>query len=202
MIAIVQAQGNKSEVLAGNMQSLFVYKNLPEGDANKMFDLSIDTFSSTGKYSYNKATMGNARLDSYLLVYPAEGEFADSNRLFAEELQTYINRQAGYYMADKKDVAVVRADYMVAVGDTSFTDDALVDSIGDNDYYIALTAKETTLADGTTAPGAVLTILYGIDAEEAALKAFTEQIMPASSSQIDFNMTAGFVLTNNPALAK
>ena len=53
-----------------------------------------------------------------------------------------------------------------------------------------------------TENGAVLTILYGIDAEEAALKAFTEQIMPASSAQIDFNMTAGFVLTNNPALAQ
>lgn len=199
MTALVQAQGNKNEVKQDIKQSMSVYKNLPEEDANKKYDVSIDTFGNVGKYSYGKVTMGNARIDSYLLVYPREGDMVASNRLFAEELQTYVNRQAGYYMDAKKDAAVIRADYMIAVGDTTFTDDALAESIGDDDYYIALTAKETTLADGTTVPGAVLTILYGVDAEEAAMEAF-KRIMPSSSNQIDFNMTIGFVETNNPAL--
>lgn len=193
MTALIQAQGNKSEVQTGVKQNMSVYKGLPENDSNKKYDVDIDTFKSTGKYSYGKATMANARIDSYLIVYPREGSMVASNRLVAETLGSHVNKHTGYPVDVKKDAAVVRADYMITVGDTSFTDDALADSLGDNDYYIALTATET---------GAVLTILYGIDAEEAALKAFTEQIMPASSAQIDFNMSAGFVLTNNPALAK
>ena len=102
----------------------------------------------------------------------------------------------------KKDVAVKRADYMITVGATAFTDAVLAESLADNEYYIALTAKETTLADGTVAPGAVLTILYGIDAREAAMNAFKE-MMPTSSTQIDFNVCVGFVKTNmkNPPAA-
>ncbi len=199
MTALVQAQGNKNEVLQEVKQNLTVYKGLPEEDPNKKYDVDIDTFGSFGKYSYGKATMAGARMDSYMLIYPREGELATSNRLFAEEMQTYVNRQAGYFMEDKKDVAVVRADYMILIGDTAFTDDALVEAIGDDDYYIALTATEKELADGTKVPGAVLTILYGADAEEAAMAAF-KRIMPTSSSQIDFNISAGFVETNNPAL--
>ena len=203
MTGLVQAQGNKNEVKQGVKQNLSVYKNLPEEDPNWKYDVSIDTFGNVGKYSYGKATMGGARLDSYMVVYPRSGELATSNRAFAEYIQDYVNKQAGYYMECKKDAAVTRADYMIAIGDTSYTDDAIVSAIGDTDYYIALTAREVELADGTKVPGAVLTILYGVDAEEAALAAF-RRIMPSSSAQIDFNMCVGFVETNmaNPPAAK
>lgn len=199
MTALVQAQGNKNEVLQEVKQNLTIYKGLPEDDANKKFDVDIDAFGGTGKYSYGKATMAGARMDSYMLVYPREGDMAASNRLFAEELQTYVNKQAGYFMENKKDAAVVRADYMILVGDTTFTDDALVQAIGDDDYYIALTATEKELADGTKVPGAVLTILYGVDAEEAAMAAF-KRIMPTSSTPVDFNMCVGFVETTVASL--
>lgn len=199
MTALVQAQGNKNEVKLGTKQNMTVYKGLPEDDANKKYDVDIDTFGSTGKYSYGKATMANARMDSYLIVYPRTGSQATSNKAFAEELQSYVNKQAGYYLDVKKDAAVVRADYMILIGETTFTDPAVVDAIGDDDYYIALTATETTLADGTKAPGAVLTILYGADAEEAAMDAF-KRIMPTSSNQIDFNMTVNFVDTTVASL--
>ena len=199
MVGLVQAQGNKNEVKQEIKQNMSVYKGLPEEDTNKKFDVDIDTFGSTGKYSYGKATMGGARMDSYMVVYSRDSELAESNQAFAEELQAYVNRHAGYYMECKKDVAVVRADYMILVGDTTYTDKELVEKIGDNDYYIALTARETTLADGTVATGAVLTILYGVEAEEAAMAAF-QQIMPTSAQPIDFNMTIGFVATNNNAL--
>ena len=200
MTALVQAQGNKNEVKQDIKQNMSVYKGLPEDDTNKKFDVDIDTFSSTGKYSYGKATMGGARMDSYMVVYSRDGELAKANQTFAEELQDHVNKHAGYYMECKKDVAVTRADYMILVGDTSYTDKALVEKIGDDDYYIALTAREITLADGTKTTGAVLTILFGVDGEEAAREAFFEQIMPASSNRIDFNMTIGFVATNNPTL--
>lgn len=199
MNALVTAQGNKNEVKQGVKQNLSVYKNLPEEDSNKKYDVTIDTFGSIGKYSYGKATLANARIDSYVVVYPREGELVASNRAFAEELKTYINRHAGYGVDVKKDAAIVRADYMIVVGDTTFTDPALVSAIGDKDYYIGLTATENTLADGTKVPGAVLTILYGVDAEADAMEAF-QKIMPASSNQIDFNMTAGYVMTNVASL--
>ena len=199
MVGLIQAQGNKNEVKQEIKQNMSVYKGLPEEDANKKYDVDIDTFGSFGKYSYGKATMANARMDSYLVVYPRNGELATSNRAFAEEIQSYVNRQAGYLMDVKKDEAVIRADYMILIGDTAFTDPAVASAIGDDDYYIALTATETTLADGTKAPGAVLTILYGVDAEEAAMEAF-KRIMPTSSNQIDFNMCVGFVETTVASL--
>lgn len=199
MTALVQAQGNKNEVKLGNKQNLTVYKGLADDDANKKFDVDIDTFGGNGKYSYGKATMANARMDSYLIVYPRAGSQATSNKAFAEELQTYVNKQAGYLMDVKKDAAVVRADYMILIGETTFTDPAVVEAIGDDDYYIGLSAREVTLADGTKATGAVLTILYGADAEEAAMEAF-KRIMPTSSNQIDFNMTLGFVDTTVDSL--
>ena len=203
LVGLVQAQGSKSGVSQGEKQNMFIYKNLPEEDVNKKYDITIDTFGNIGKYSYGKVTMAQARMDSYLLVCPADDNLSSSNRAFAEELQTYVNRQAGYYMDIKKDVAVVRADYMITIGATSFTDEALVEAMGDDEYYIALTAKEVKLADGSVVPSAVMTILYGIDAEEAAMNAFKE-MMPTSSSKIDFNVAAGFVKTNmkNPPAAK
>ena len=203
LVGLVQAQGSKSGVSQGEKQNMFIYKNLPEDDVNKKYDITIDTFGNIGKYSYGKVTMAQARMDSYLLVCPSDDNLADSNRAFAEELQTYVNRQAGYYMDIKKDVAVVRADYMNTIGATTFTDEALVEAMGDDEYYIALTAKEVKLADGSVVPSAVMTILYGIDAEEAAMNAFKE-MMPTSSTRIDFNVAAGFVKTNmkNPPAAK
>ena len=68
-----------------------------------------------------------------------------------------------------------------------------------SDLSEGLSAREVTLADGTKATGAVLTILYGADAEEAAMEAF-KRIMPTSSNQIDFNMTLGFVDTTVDSL--
>ena len=199
MTGFVQAQGNKNEVKQEVKQNLTMYKNLPEEDSNKKYDVTIDTFSSVGKYSIGKATMGGARLDSYTVVYPREGQMATANRAFAEELQTYVNKQAGYSMAVKKDAAIVRADYMILIGETTYTDEAIVNAIGDKDYYIGLKAVETTKEDGTVVPGAVLTILYGVDAEADAMAAF-QRIMPTSSTQVDFNLCTGFVETTVASL--
>ncbi len=186
--------------------SLFVYKNVvvPEDtsdpkyaeiSANAKYDVDHEDFNGVGTYSYKYATMGGTRFDSYLLVYARDGARSEESLAFAKDLQAYIYKEVGYELDVKKDVAVLRADYKIVVGDTLFSDEGISDKLADDEYYIALTAEEITLEDGTTAPGATLAILFGVDAYDAAMEAF-KSIMPFSSSPIDFNVNAGFVSTN------
>ncbi len=211
----VYEQGDKNEVRKnGKKFSLMVYKNVivPENpeDPNyaaqndkSKYDVDHEDFTSKGIYSYNYATMGGARLDSYTLIYPRDGAQSNNCRLFTEELQSYILKEVGLELSVKKDAAVIRADYKIVIGDTLFGDTAFAETLADNEYYIALTESETELADGTVAKGATLTILFGADAYDAAMAAF-QRIMPASTSPIDFNMSLGFVETNmaNPPQAE
>jgi hypothetical protein len=195
MAGFVYEQGDKPGVESGKKMSLMIYKNIvDENNDNNRFDVDEDDFSGTGIYSYNAATMANARLDSYLMVYARDGAQKDTSRAFATELQAYIAKEVGFELDMKKDAAVIRADYKIVVGDTTFTDDAFAESLGDDEYYIALTAEEE---------GATLNIQFGANAYEAAMNAF-KRIMPHSASPIDFNMSAGFVETNmaNPPKAE
>jgi len=204
MAGFVYEQGDKPAVENGKKLSLMLYKNIvDESNDNNRFDVDEDDFSSVGIYSYNNATMGGARLDSYTIVYARDGSRKDESRTFAIDLQAYIAKEVGFELSMKKDAAVIRADYKIVVGDTLFTDAAFSETLADNEYYIALTADETTLEDGSIAKGATLTILFGSNAYDAAMQAF-QRIMPPSSSPIDFNMSLGYVETNmaNPPKAE
>lgn len=200
----VYEQGDKNEVRKnGKKFSLSVYKNLEDTDANNIYDVSEEEYSSTGIYSYNKAMMAGARLDSYVLIYPRDSALSAEYRDFALAMQTYINKEVGFELMAKRDVVIARADYKIVIGDTLFTDEGLVNALQDDEYYIALTATETTLEDGTVVEGATLTILFGSEAYDKAMAAY-KKIMPSSSSPIDFNMAVGFVETNmkNPPAAQ
>ena len=201
----VYEQGDKNEVKKnGKKFDLFAYKDLPEGDANAKYDVNAEEFESSGIYSYDYATMGGTRLDSYVLLYPRDSVESAAYRNFALEMQGYVNKEVGFLLDVKKDAAILRADYKIVIGDTTYTDAALAESLGDDEYYIALTEEEITLEDGTTTTGATLTILFGMNAYDAAMTAFKQRIMPPSPTPIDFNMSVGFVATNmaNPPAAE
>ncbi len=172
--------------------------NYSKLQAKAKYDVDLADFTGTGTYSYRYATMGGVRLDSYLLVYARDGVRSEEGFTFASELQTYIYKEVGYELTVKKDAAVLRADYKIVVGDARFSDAAISEKLADDEYYIALSAEEITLEDGSTVPGATLTILFGADAYDAAMAAF-KRIMPTSTTPIDFNMVAGFVDTNMAA---
>ncbi len=202
--SFVYEQGDKNEVRKnGKKFSLYAYKNLEDTDANNIYDVSEEEYRSTGIYSYDKAMMAGARLDSYVLVYPRDSVMSAEYRNFALAMQTYINKEVGFELMAKRDAVIVRADYKIVIGDTLFTDEGLVNALEDDEYYIALTATETTLEDGTVVEGATLTILFGSEAYDDAMNAY-KKIMPPSSSPIDFNMAVGFVETNmkNPPAAQ
>lgn len=204
MAGFVYEQGDKPAVESGKKLSLMVYKNiLDEANENNRFDIDEPDFSGTGVYSYNAATMAGARLDSYTLIYARDGAQKDTSRTFALELQSYITKEVGFELDAKKDAAILRADYKIVIGDTTFTDDDLAESLGDNEYYIALVNEENVLSDGSTVTGATLYILFGSNAYDAAMTAF-KRVMPHSASPIDFNMSVGFVETNmaNPPKAE
>ncbi len=195
MAGFIYEQGDKPAVESGKKMSLMIYKNIvDEANDNNRFDVDEPDFTGVGTYSYNAATMAGARLDSYTLIYARDGAQKDTSRAFALELQSYIAKEVGFELDAKKDAAIIRADYKIVVGDTTFTDSAFAETLEDNEYYIALTAEET---------GATLTILFGSNAYDAAMEAF-KRIMPHSASPIDFNMSAGFVETNmaNPPKAE
>ena len=211
----VYEQGDKNEVRKnGKKFSLILYKNVnvPEDQADpnyadlsekNRYDVDEPDFTSSGIYSYNYVTMGGARIDSFTMIYPRDGSQSADCRLFALDLQSYISKETGMDLSLKKDVAILRCDYKIVIGDTLFTDDEFAESLADNEYYIGLSEEEITLEDGSTTKGATLTILFGADAYDAAMEAF-KHIMPVSGAPIDFNMGAGFVKTNmaNPPAAE
>jgi hypothetical protein len=174
--AFVYEQGNRFEVAKGTgaVFSLNV----------KAEDLADYTASS--KYSYDKATLGDARIDSYLITVPAQGNMSATYREFAEQYKTYIFDQVGYEMELKEDAQVVKADYKILIGDTTFTDASIVNAREDDEYYISFAKTEN---------GGVLTIVFGRDAYDIAWNAYKE-IMPSSSTPIDFHLSDGFVKTN------
>ena len=158
----------------------------------KKLDLVFDSemaaakeFNSTGTYSYNKAEICDARIDSYALIYPGSSKMSTQYKLFATEMQTYIKKEAGYELPLYKDSRAT-ADYEILVGDTLRTDAGIVKALEDDEYYIAASLTET---------GAQVTVLFGKEAYDAAMTAF-KTIMPTSQTPINFAMADGFVYTN------
>ena len=180
--SILQDQGNMFSVLNG-----------------ETFDC---TFSSTknsiteATYSYSKCFIMDARIDSFALIY-AEGNAATAAdyKSFAEELQTHISQQTGYELPVLKD-SRYWADYQILIGETEYTDRDLAKDIGDDDYYISLEACEVTYEDNSKHPGAVIQILYGVNAREAAFAAFKASLIKISSTPLDVNINSPMVETN------
>ena len=170
----VYEQGNRFEVPKGAVFSLTV----------KSSDLG--EYAAQSKYSYDKVTLGDARIDSYLITIPAESAMADVYTTFGQEFQDYIYRQCGYTLTMKRDAQIVKADYKILIGDTTYTDAAKAAALEDDEYYISFEKTEN---------GGVLTILFGRDAYDAAWTAYKD-IMPSSATPIDFHLSDGFVKTN------
>ena len=175
MNLVVYEYGDKAQVKDGKKLSLTLDTTIT---ANK-------EFSSTGTYSYENAILSGARIDSYVLIYPRDSAMSSEYKAYATELQTYIQKEVGYQLGIYKDTRAT-GDYEIRVGDTLRTDAGLVKQLDDTDYYIGMK---------TTEKGAQLTILFGKDAYEDALKAF-KAVMPTSTTPINFGMSDGFVVTN------
>lgn len=172
MTTFVYEQGDKNAVRQGASLSLTVDKK------------TADTLTMTGKYSFSKTVAAGARIDSYAVIYPnADKTYRDQE--FATKVQSHIYKHAGYEVEVYKDANIVKADYMISVGETTFVDAALAAKIGDNDYHIELKQTET---------GAILFVLYGEAAADAAWKAFNE-LFPPSSEPVEVNLAVGVLKT-------
>lgn len=172
MTTFVYEQGDKNAVRQGASLSLTVDKK------------TTDTLTMTGKYSFSKTVVAGARIDSYAVVYNgADMTYRDQE--LATKVQSHIYKQAGYEISLYKDSNIVKADYMISIGETMFVDAALAEKIGANDYHIELKQTET---------GAILFILYGEAAGDAVWKAFNE-LFPPSSDPVEVNLAAGVLKT-------
>ncbi len=178
---VVVLQGNRFSVSQGDLQNLSYS--------------SADNIYSDGTYSYSSAIMLNARIDSYGIIYPKNADNTEECKQFANALSAHISSETGYDLAVYKDTRAW-CDYEILIGDTIRTEEGLVDSLGNEEYYIKLVKTEVTYEDGSTHPGARLTICFGKDAYEAAMNAFTQQIMPVVGEPVAFNLEENFELTN------
>lgn len=179
----VYEQGNKYEVKNGNMQSLTFSESQNRG--------------ATATYSYSLFQMQEARIDSYLLVYPKEvtaANTADADvcKSFATDLRTYISKEAGYELEMRKDTRAY-GDYEILVGDTTRTDESLAERLGPDDYLIKL------IKNGE---GAQLIILFGTNARDAAMTAFKKEVLKPQKEEQELSYSVGTkaIWTNNDAL--
>ena len=149
---------------------------------NAVFSLKVDQksatqYATTGKYSYNTSVLADARIDSYAIFYASNAQ-KETHAATAKEVKSYINKQTGYVLPVYKDANDAGTNYKIVIGDTE----------GENDYYVGLKATDD---------GAVLTILYGTNAQSAAMQALKKMI-PALDEPGDLNVEVGYVDTNMP----
>lgn len=154
-----------------------------------------DNVVSRGIYSYSKCQMLGVRIDSFLLAYPKNSEMSQTYKEFAESLQAHISKESGYELEISKDTRAW-GDYEILIGDTKRTDAGLYEELGKDEYYIKLVKKQVTYEDGSVHDGGTMYVCFGEDAADAALLAFTKQIMPASTKPLEFSLEDNFVLTN------
>lgn len=178
---VVVLQGNRFAVSQGDLQ------NLTYSSANNIY--------SDGTYSYSSALMLGARIDSYGIIYPKNADNSEECKKFANELSAHISNETGYDLAVYKDTRAW-CDYEILIGDTIRTEEGLVDSLGNDEYYIKLVKTEVTYEDGSTHPGARLTICFGKNAYQAAMDAFKQTVMPVMGDPVPFVMEENFELTN------
>ena len=175
---IVAEQGDRFAVRSGEFQNLVMNNET--------------TVNYTGTYSYNQASMNGITINSYSLIYPKS---SDDCKNFANELSAYISRETGYDLEVYKDTRYTCC-YEILIGDTLRTEEGLYDSLADNEYYIKYVPLEKCAYEECDKPGGQLIICYGEDARDAAMEAFTKQIMPVTAEATAFELAADFVLTN------
>lgn len=188
-VAAVAKFINDVVVLQGNRFSV------SQGDLQNLSYSSADNIYSTGTYSYSSAIMLGARIDSYGIIYPKNSDNTEDYKKFANTLSAHISKETGYDLSVYKDTRAW-CDYEILIGDTIRTEEGLVDSLGNDEYYIKLIKTEVTYEDGTTHPGARLIICFGKNAYDAAMEAFTTKIMPVMGEPVAFNLEENFELTN------
>lgn len=175
LTAFVHEQGDKAEIAAGKKLSMVATTE------------TVAPLVFVGRYSFNKTVLCDARVDSYCVVYPANTEITNAQYAnFATTVQKHVFKEAGYEINVYTDENIVKADYMILVGDTKFTDPEILSKIGAESYHIELKKTET---------GAYFIIHYGEKAKDAALAAFKE-ILPPSEKPIDIELAAGVLKTN------
>lgn len=175
---IVAEQGDRFAVRSGELQNLVM---------NEKF-----TFNYVGTYSYSQASLLGVGINSYSLIYP---KTSDDCKNFASELASYISRETGYDLDVYKDTRYICC-YEILIGDTIRTEEGLVESLADDEYYIALIKLDKCNYEECDQPSVQLVICYGEDARAAAFEAFTKQVLPVTASPVTYDMPEGFVLTN------
>ena len=122
MTGFVYEQGDKPAVKQGKKLSLLV---TAEAAAN-------EDFHRVGKYSYDQAVMCDARIDSYVLIYPRDSKMTNEYKLFAETVGGIVSKEVGYDLKVYKDTRA-QGDYEILVGDTLRTDADLADKLDEDE---------------------------------------------------------------------
>lgn len=202
---ILAGGGDKgtADCLANFMTQFIFVQGDRVGVANRgeKYDLifkQTDTALNRGIYSYSKSLLLGARIDSYLIAYPKNGEGVQvqAAKDLAEKVYGHILAETGYELEMSKDTRAW-GDYEILVGETARSEALYRElELGKDEYFIQLITEERTYEDGTTHEGGTLYICYGENAAEAAFTAFSKELMPSSSTLIELDLGNNFILTN------
>lgn len=173
-----------------------------QGELQNLIFSSEKTISQLGNYSYTSAHILGVSLDNFGIIYP-KGD-ADAKD-FANKVASHISVQSGYGLETYQDT-VAWCDFEIRIGKTEGhvdkhdpDDGCQCKTLSPNDYCIKLVKTKVTYEDGSIHDGARLYICYGRNAKDAALTAFTTEVMPMLKDPVAFTMDEGFELTNRTA---
>ena len=184
----VVEQGNPFAVKQGSKQNLIFSSDKAVNEA--------------GSYSYTSAHIMGVALNNFGIIYPKNGSNSETCKTLANELSAYISAQTGYQLPTMID-ATNWCDYEIRIGAASGNADkhtgengCTCRTLASNEYSIKLVKTTVTYEDGSTHNGARLYVCFGSNAKDAALEAFSTQIMPILKEQTAFTMDEGFELNN------
>lgn len=173
-----------------------------QGAKQNLIFSSDKTVSEVGSYSYTSAHIMGVSLDNFGIIYPKNGSNSELYKTFAGELSSYISAQSGYQLPTMID-ATNWCDYEIRIGYAEGNadkhegeDGCCCRTLASNEYSIKLIKTQVTYEDGSKHDGARLYICFGASAKDAAMKAFSGQIMPILKEQTAFTMDEGFELNN------
>ena len=170
-----------------------------QGDKQNLIFSSDKAVNEAGSYSYTTAHLMGVSLDQFAIVYPKNDT---SGEALANKISTHISAQTGYALPVLRD-STKWADYEIRVGAPNGNadkhtpkDGCLCNTLAANEYYIKLVKTQVTYEDGSIHDGARLYVCFGGSSTDAALKAFTEEIMPTLSESKPFTLEEGVIFTN------
>ena len=223
----VYEQGDRNAVRFGEGPlQLVVGKNVSDGSVPRKYDVAREECHYRARYNYEQISFGAANVQDCTLIYAASSTRKEEYKAFAADVQVQINKLCGISLDAEKDgktsgsgvvipfpneqmgdFTIRYEDDMLSplpgddedlpalgilIGNTCFTDVGGLD-LAANEYYISLNEK----IDAAGERHVLLTVLFGDEAYDAAMDAFSQMLLQSANAEKKLiSVAVGYVSTN------